>query len=286
MSSENEFVGRDLRGARFAECDLSGVVMRGVEVSGMDIDAPWLVHGEPLLVNGVDVSGYVEKQLDDRFPGRADRRASTPEGLRAAWTAVEAAWRRALDRAAMLREGSVDVSVAGEWSFAQTLRHLVHATDLWLGRAVLERTEAFHALGLGITGPDEQAGVPAAADTPAYGEVLVAWDDRTTLVREFLATVTSEVLDQTRANPHAPQHPETVRSCLHVVLEESLGAPAIRDARPRHPCRGNGLTSARRSSDRRRAVLPIEDHRVRRSVIRWGMVVRPPAEETRPGHPL
>jgi hypothetical protein len=220
MSTENQFVGRDLRGARFAECDLSGVVMRGVEVSGMDIDAPWLVHGEPLLVNGVDVSGYVEKQLDDRFPGRADRRASTPEGLRVAWSAVEAAWRGALDRAAGLPKGSVDVSVAREWSFAQTLRHLVHATDLWLGRAVLELAKPFHPLGLGITGPGEPEEVAATTDAPAYNEVLAAWDDRATLVRDFLATVTPEVLDQPRANPHAPQHAETVRSCVHVVLEE------------------------------------------------------------------
>ena len=41
-----EFYGADLRGARFAESDLSGVVMRGVEVAGVDIDAPWLVHGD------------------------------------------------------------------------------------------------------------------------------------------------------------------------------------------------------------------------------------------------
>ena len=32
---------------------------------------------------------------------------------------------------------TVDVSVAGEWSFAQTLRHLVLATDMWLGRGIL-----------------------------------------------------------------------------------------------------------------------------------------------------
>jgi hypothetical protein len=221
MSSEKEFVGRDLRGARFTECDLSGAVMRGVEVSGLDIDAPWLVHGEPLLVNGVDVSGYVEQELDGRFPGRADRRASTAEGLRAAWSAVEAAWRGALHQAARLPAGSVDISVAGEWSFAQTLRHLVYATDLWVGRAVLEGAEPFHPLGLGMTSPEGQAGVAGATDAPAYGEVLAAWEGRVALVRHFLSTVTPEVLDEPRANPHAPQHPETVRSCLHVVLEES-----------------------------------------------------------------
>jgi uncharacterized damage-inducible protein DinB len=214
MSTENQFVGRDLRGARFAECDLSGVVMRGVEVSGMDIDAPWLVHGEPLLVNGVDVSGYVEKQLDDRFPGRADRRASTPEGLRVAWSAVEAAWRGALDRAAGLPKGSVDVSVAREWSFAQTLRHLVHATDLWLGKGVLGLEEAdFHPLGLGHGS--------SGAEARSYDDVLTARADRAAMVRDFLATVTDEVLDEERRNPHDPADAETVRSCLHVILEES-----------------------------------------------------------------
>src|SRR4249919_999205 len=137
MTNEpKEFVGKDLRGARFVESDLSDVVMRGVEVSGMDIDAPWLVHGAGLLVNGVDVTAYVEAELDRRFPGRADRAAADPEALRAAWAALEAAWTPVLHRAATLPAGSVDVTVAGEWSFAQTLRHLVLATDMWLGKGV------------------------------------------------------------------------------------------------------------------------------------------------------
>ena len=41
--------------------------MRGVEVAKVDIDAPWLVHGERLLVNGVDVIPFVEAELDRRF---------------------------------------------------------------------------------------------------------------------------------------------------------------------------------------------------------------------------
>lgn len=38
-------------------------------------------------------------------------------------------------------------SVDGEWSFSQTLRHLVFATDIWLGRAILG-SDDFHPLGL------------------------------------------------------------------------------------------------------------------------------------------
>lgn len=71
------FVGADLRRARFVGADLSGVVMRGVDVQGADIDAPWLLDGDGFLrVNGIDVTPFVEAELNRRFPGRAERRAA------------------------------------------------------------------------------------------------------------------------------------------------------------------------------------------------------------------
>ena len=130
--SPREFVDADLRGARFVRADLSGAVMRGVDLQGADLDAPWLTEqGGSLLVNGVDVAPLVDAELNRRFPGRELRRAETPEALRAAWAAVERTWAATLDRSATLPSGTVDVSVGGEWSFAQTLRHLVMATDVW-----------------------------------------------------------------------------------------------------------------------------------------------------------
>lgn len=39
------FTDQTLRGARFVECDLVDVVIRGCDVSGMDIDDPWLWQG-------------------------------------------------------------------------------------------------------------------------------------------------------------------------------------------------------------------------------------------------
>jgi DinB superfamily/Pentapeptide repeats (8 copies) len=218
-----EFVDADLRRARFVRADLSGVVMRAVNVDGADIEAPWLFDGESVLrVNGVDVIPLVEAELNRRFPGRADRRAGDPDGLRAAWALLERTWAATLERVAAMPAGTVDASVGGEWSFAQTLRHLVMATDAWLGRAVLEIEQPFHPIGqpnaeYETDGNDMSVFMTA---TPSYGEVLQVRAGRVAMVRDFLVTATSEELAATRTNPWDPGYQETTLSCLHVILQE------------------------------------------------------------------
>lgn len=218
-----EFVDADLRGARFVEADLSGVVMRGVNVKGADIDDPLLLDGASCFhVNGVDVVPLVEAELNRRFPGRGDRRAGDPDGLRAAWAELERTWSATLERVAAMPAGTVDVSVGSEWSFAQTLRHLVLATDIWLGGAILEIEQPFHPIGL-VCASSEADGFDMsifATATPSYSEVLEARANRVAMVRDFLASVTSGELAATRKNPHGPERPETTLSCLHVILEE------------------------------------------------------------------
>lgn len=219
----SQFIDTDLRGARFLRSDLSGAVMRGVDVSGADIDAPWLLDGQSrLLVNGVDVAPLVDAELDRRFPGRELRRAVDPDGLRRAWDAVERTWAATLERVAGLPDGVVDVSVDGEWSLAQTLRHLVMATDTWLGRAVLERPQPYHPLGqphaeYATDGHDLSV---FTTTTPAWADVLEARAGRVAMVRDFLGSCGEDDLAGRRANPWGPEHPETVLSCLHTILEE------------------------------------------------------------------
>lgn len=216
------FEGADLRGARFVSSDLSGAVMRGVEVSGVEVDSPWLDEGDGFVVNGVDVAEYVEAELARRFPGRERKRAADPAGLRTAWAAVESAWATALQRAAAMPAGTVEVSVAGEWSIAQTLRHLVLATDMWLGKAILRLDEPFHPLGLlNAEGADEGHDMSVFTDrTPTFEEVLRVRAERMTMVRAYLAGVTDDTLAESRPNPHSPDYAETVRSCLHTILAE------------------------------------------------------------------
>jgi len=118
--------------------------------------------------------------------------------------------------------GTVDVSVAGEWSFAQTLRHLVMATDIWLGRSILELEQPYHPLGQVFDGAEDEGFDMSVLTTeqPSWTDVLEARAGRVAMVREFLATVTPDDLDTPRRNPWAPGEPETTRSCLHVILEE------------------------------------------------------------------
>jgi hypothetical protein len=217
------FVDANLRGARFVRSDLSGVVMRAVEIQGADIDAPWVAdEGGSLRVNGVDVVPFVEAELDRRFPGRADRRATDPVGLRSAWASLERTWVATLARAAAMPAGTVDVSVDGEWSFAQTLRHLIMATDTWLRGAILRIERPFHPIGQPNAEYETDGGDMSVfvTGTPEYAEVLAVRAGHVAQVRDFLATVTADELAGERRNPWAPDRPETVRACLHVMLDE------------------------------------------------------------------
>jgi hypothetical protein len=169
----------------------SSAICDRVDVREADIDAPWLFRGQSFLrVNGVDVIPLVEAELNRRFPAAP--------------------------------AGTAGVSVGGEWSFAQTLRHLVMATDAWLGRAILGIEQPFHPIGQPNAEYETDGNDMSvfAAATPSYGDVLEVRAGRVAMVRDFLATVTSDDLDQARKNPWAPEYPETILSCLHVILAE------------------------------------------------------------------
>jgi uncharacterized damage-inducible protein DinB len=219
-----EFVGANLAGARFVRSGLAGVVMRGVDVERLDIDSPWLMDDDnSVYVNGVDVVPYVEAELNRRFPGRADRFAESPEDLRAAWATLQRAWQSTLDRVAAMPPGTAEESVDGEWSFAQTLRHLVFATDVWLGRAVLGIEQPYHPLGQRDAHAEraEVGGSVITTSTPSYAEVLAARASRTAMVEDYLATATAQTLAEPRTNPWNPDDTMAARNCVHVVLEES-----------------------------------------------------------------
>ncbi|TWE10252.1 DinB family protein [Rudaeicoccus suwonensis] len=222
-SEPRTFVDESLVKARFIRSNLSGVVMRGVILQDAELDSPWLFEdGASLVVNGIDVVPLIDAVLNERYPGRAARTARDPAGLRSAWSALERAWGAMLDRVADMPPGTVDVSVDDEWSFAQTLRHLVLATDVWLGQTILQRDQALHPIGMPFA-EYEQDGYDMSifvTEPPSYDTVLQVRAERVAMVRDFLADVSAEQLKETRESPWDPDYSETVLSCLHTILGE------------------------------------------------------------------
>ena len=213
------FVKASLKGATVRFSDVSGVTMRSVDVGGLDIDSHDLAFGT-LVVNGVDVVPLVEAELNRQFPGRELQSAQTPEGLREGWVAVQSAWQTTV---ADTPPDLVDAHVEDEWSLAQTLRHLVLATDAWLRGGILRIEQPFHELGQIFTGA-EQMGFDVSifrVAPPTYDEILAVRAERQQLVTDFLATASPELLAEERDNPWGggDWHP-TVGDCLRVILEE------------------------------------------------------------------
>jgi hypothetical protein len=56
--------------------------------------------------------------------------------------------------------------------------------------------------------------------TQSYAEVLEVRAGRVAMLRDFLATIRSDELSETRKNPWDPEYLETTLSCLHVILQE------------------------------------------------------------------
>ena len=74
--------------------------------------------------------------------------ADGTESLMGTWLRVVAFWADTV-REARISPGDLQLTekVNGEWSFIETLRHLVFVTDTWIGMAVLG-SEVRHPLGL------------------------------------------------------------------------------------------------------------------------------------------
>jgi hypothetical protein len=216
-----EFHDVNLSGAVFREADLSGVRMYGVVLADGDIDG--YIRG--LRINGVEVEPLVEAELDRQFPERTKLRPTDPGGMREALAVIESLWAETVERVRSLPEAAPHRSVNGEWSFTETLRHLVFVTDAWFGQAIQGESGGFHPWGVAASFITNGAefGIDAAA-SPTFEEVLRVRDGRLARLREFLATVTQDDLDRVREPNPAPGWPppaeRTATSCLRVIFND------------------------------------------------------------------
>ena len=215
----------DLRDARFTDCDMIGVTIRDCWLVNVSISG----YLSNVTVNGVDVTDFVSAELDRRHPERVQfREGQTADDVRAIWDTIERLWAQATERAGQLPAAALDQQVNEEWSFAQTLRHLVFITDAWASRTVLDEEMPYHRLGL------PQSWYPAAdaaalgidlSAQPTYADVLAARADRMAVMRRIVAGLTDADLARQCQRSPAPGYPEeerTVVDCISVVMDEEM----------------------------------------------------------------
>jgi len=213
------FVDEDLTGAEFRECLMSesrfvGVVMQNAEIDGLVTN---------LVVNGVEVTSYVEAELDRRYPVRLLIRSDDPADLQQGWRQLRADWAATVDR---MRQtpGIEHESVNDEWSAVQTMRHLVFVHDSWFRRCCLGVTELFTPIGIGPAFLPEEQGPQASAD-PTLDEVLSVREEQGAELEAWLAQVTPDQLTATAPVPDDDRWPpyargRSVRQCLGTVMNE------------------------------------------------------------------
>ena len=237
-----DFSAADLRGARFDRADLTGaqffvtdfsdarfhgvdmtrVTMRGVDLVDVAIDG--LI--ENVSVNGVEIGPLVEAELDRRQPDRVKMRPEDPAGFREAWEILGRLWDETVTRARCLPPEALHESVDAEWSFIETLRHLVFATDAWVSRAIGGDPSPWHPLGLQWDEGEDMPGVPRDRDVrPSLDVVLELRRDRMSTVAAVIAAQTDESLNANTTPVETPGWPTPgssylVRQCLRVVLNE------------------------------------------------------------------
>ena len=219
--SGSEFRATDLTGSQFRNVSLSRVVMRGVELVDVDISGE-IVN---MTINGVDIGPLVDAELNRRYPDRAKMRPADPAGFREAWDILERLWDQTVARARRLPPELLHESVDGEWSFIDTLRHLVFATDSWIRRAILGDPSPWDPLDLPWDEMPDTPGVPRDRDArPSLEAVLELRRDRMSTVRDVIGGLTDASLDGRTEPVEGPGWPPPrsfgVRECLLCILNE------------------------------------------------------------------
>jgi hypothetical protein len=126
----------------------------------------------------------------------------------------------------VLPDDAVHERVDGEYSFVETLRHLVFATDAWVLRAVLGRPKPYHPLGLPHSEmPADTPGVPHDPEArPSLDEILAVRADRMATVARVLDGLTDERLHEMTEPVPEPGYPASqafqVSRCLAAVVNE------------------------------------------------------------------
>ncbi|MGI8867688.1 MAG: pentapeptide repeat-containing protein [Mycobacteriales bacterium] len=131
----------------YVDVDLAGVRLRNVNLEGAKLSEALLVNARlcglitGLVINNVEVAPLIEAELNRREPDRALMTPVDLAGVRRAWEIVRRRWDETRERAAALPEPLLHQRVDDEWSFLETVRHLIMVIDGCIGSAILGRSD-------------------------------------------------------------------------------------------------------------------------------------------------
>jgi hypothetical protein len=152
-------------------------------------------------------------------------RPTDAAGFRAAWDIVERLWAGTVERARGFAPEQLHESVGGEWSFIETLRHLVFATDAWVRRGMLGDPTPWDPLDLPWDEMPDTPGIPRDREArPSLDTVLDLRRDRMATVRAIVDGLTDEALAGDTVPVDGPGWPPPrsfpVRDVLLTILNE------------------------------------------------------------------
>lgn len=219
-----EFEDQDLADAVFWGVDLSRATFRDVDFTGVrthhvfltDVELDGFIDG--LVVNGVDVTDFVNAR-DPWQPLRGMLLPSNAAEVSTAWAAMSEAWSETIAYAMASAPDRLDESVNGEWSFIETLRHLVFVTDKWILGPLADLS--WQAIGLPNTGSRgfPWPGIDLTAD-PTLDEVLDIRASQETEIARLVDDLGDGDLDRTVSV--LENGSVTALDCWHTLLEEEF----------------------------------------------------------------
>ena len=163
-------------------------------------------------------------------PQRAGRPSSGTQGVAShrgerapsGFAVVEEMWEPTIERARGLPISKIHERVNGEYSFVQTLRHLLFAWDVWITRMVLRIPNGYHPWGVPPEGADPPEGGGADVEVE-LDSVLQVRAGKFARVGTYLSSASDAALQTVVSPPDHSGWPPTnfpVIYCFRVVLHE------------------------------------------------------------------
>lgn len=213
--SESVFWGVDLRRTLFRDADFAGSRFFHVMMSDVSVDGVI----ERLIVNGVDVTEFVNSN-DRWYPLRNELSPSDETSLQSAWARLEVEWEKLYAHVATLPAEVHSRSVGGEWSFRDTLRHMLFVHDKWFNWPIGGQ-RSFTSIGLPNTGSQggEWPNLDLSSD-PSYDDTLAARRRQASEFGDFVRDMKLSELPESIDILENGSVPTLV--CFHAILEEEF----------------------------------------------------------------